>query len=209
MNRIQLFSLAVGSLVFAACCRRFEALPALIVALVVVGFVPYIWEVVTRRTKPVRGTWLVYAALDVSVTLNMWLAGTLNALMVAGLIGSTIVFVLTLFLGDPGWELEEKLCLVGAVVALVLAAVCPALGEKFGLLVMVLGSVPMFVKTWRDPSREDRFAWNAWTTSCVLAVLAVPAWTVAHLAQPVTFMAIQGTMFVIVNFRRPTKLAAA
>jgi hypothetical protein len=73
-------------------------------------------------------------------------------------------------------------------------------------IVCFLGSIPTFVSAWEDPSKEDKTAWTIFWISCVCAVLAIPAWTLADALQPLNFFAIQSVMMLIL-FVRPKLLA--
>ncbi|MDP3793561.1 MAG: hypothetical protein Q8R07_02295, partial [Candidatus Uhrbacteria bacterium] len=65
------------------------------------------------------------------------------------------------------------------------------------LSVVCLGSMPTFVSAWRDPSKEDRTAWAIFWLSCVVAIIAIPRWTLMDAAQPIIFTVIESIMMYL------------
>lgn len=121
-----------------------------------------------------------------------------------------MIIALALRYGTPGWTRIEQAALVGAVVGIVLWYVFD--DATFGIvtsqIVTFVGAIPTFLSAWEDPNRENRTAWTILWLSCVCAVLAIPAWTLADAAQPITFFTIESAM-VAVLFLRPRALVRA
>lgn len=172
------------------------------------AFVPYVRAIVRKETKPSKSTWIIWATLDTITLAGMYFKDSVNGQIVGAVIGSWVVVVLALKYGVSGWTKLDKLCLGSAVLGVVLWRVfsSPMLGILTSLSVVFLGSTPTFESAWKDPSREDKLAWVAFWISCVLAVIAIPQWTLADAAQPITFFAIE-TIMMYILFVRP-KLAA-
>lgn len=171
--------------------------------LFIVAFVPYIRAILRGEAKPVKTSWLIWATLDSITIAGMYAEGTVNGQILGAVLGAWTVAVLALKYGTPGWTKLDKFCLVGAVLGIVLWQMFsnPVLGIITSLSVVFLGSIPTFSSAWKDPSREDRTAWTIFWLSCVPAVGAVPQWTLADAAQPVTFFAIESIMMYILYFR--------
>ena len=130
-------------------------------------------------------------------------------MIVGGLIGAWIVVILALRFGKPGWSRLDKFCLGGAVLGIGLWAASgnPTFGIVTSLAVMFIGSFPTFASAWNDPSKENRSAWTIFFISCVVALFAIPQWTLADASQPVTFLAIEGVMvFILYCKPRPARV---
>lgn len=176
--------------------HAFAVLSGIVMA---VAILPYVASVFRGETKPSKATWLIWASLDAITLAGMWASEALNWQMPVNLAGSATIAILSLRYGLPGWTTLDKVCLAGASagIALWLMFSDPVLAILSALAASVIGSWPTFVSTYEDPSRENRVGWTLSFVSCVLAVLAVPDWTLAHAAQPVAFLLIMGTMMVL------------
>jgi len=174
----------------------------------VAGFVPYIRAIVRKQAQPSKATWMIWAILDVVAFAGMLVKHTLNSQMTAALVCASTVAVLALKYGKPGWSRLDKLCLGGAVLGVALWEIFhdPVLGIVTSLIVLFLGGIPTFVSAWHDPGKEDRTAWTILWVSCILAVIAIPAFTLADAAQPITFLMIE-TVMVFILYTRPRALA--
>jgi hypothetical protein len=175
-----------------------------------VGFVPYIRAILRKETKPAKASWIIWASLDYIVFAGMIAEKTVNGQILGAVAGATIVIGLALKYGTSGWTNIDKLCLGGAVLGIALWRVFndPVLGIMTSCTVAFFGSIPTFVSAWKDPSREDKLAWTIFWVSCVCAVIAIPHWTPADAAQPLTFFAIESVMMYIL-YTRPRSLAPA
>lgn len=171
--------------------------------LFIIGFVPYIRAIVRKETKPTTASWLIWATLDTITLAGMFFKNAVNGQIIGAVLGAWVVVVLALIYGTRGWTKLDKYCLGGAVLGIVLWLVFdnPVFGIVISNVVVFLGAIPTFKSAWGDPSREDKVAWTIYWLSCVVAVLAIPAWTLADATQPVTFFVIETIMMYIVYIR--------
>lgn len=185
--------------------------------LFIVAFVPYILAITGRSVwlrkvqpiRPAKASWIIWASLDTITLAGMYAKDTVNGQILGAVLGVWIVVAFAMKYGVPGWTKLDKLCFGGAILGIVLWQVS---GEaNFGIVVsnvvIFLGSIPTFVSAWKDPSREDKLAWIIFWVSCVLAVIAIPHWTLADAAQPITFFAIESVMMFILFIRPRLKFA--
>jgi hypothetical protein len=180
--------------------------------LVIIGYVPYILAILRDRhlpagtvgkTEPSRASWIIWISLDWITLLGMYAKGAVNGQILGVITGGTMVLVLALRYGIPGWSRLDKFCLYGAILGV---AVWQALGDPiFGIMISLalvfLGSVPTFVSAWKDPGKENRLAWTIFSASCVCATVAIPKWTLEDAAQPILFLTVQMIMMGILYVR--------
>lgn len=171
--------------------------------LMMAGFVPYIWAILRKEAKPAKASWVIWATLDTITLAGMIAKGSVNGQLIGAIIGAYITVGLALKFGKPGWTRLDRACLGGAVLGIALWAITanPVAGIATSCGVIFLGSIPTFVSAWEDPTRENTLAWTLYWLSCVCALAAIPAWTLADALQPITFTAVETTMMVILLVR--------
>lgn len=174
--------------------------------LFIIGFIPYILTIWRGDTKPAKASWIIWASLDTITLTGMFFAGSINGQILGAVIGAWIVVVLALLYGTSGWTKLDKFCLAGALLGIILWLLFdnPVLGIITSLSVVFIGSFPTFVSAWHNPAQENRLAWTIFWLSCVCAVIAIPAWTLADAAQPIVFFIIESVMMYILYFRPRT-----
>lgn len=185
-----------------------EILTVLAGILFFVAFIPYIRAILRKETQPVKATWIIWASLDTITFLGMLAKHSVNGQIIGAILGAWIVAFLAMKFGEPGWKLVDKICLAGAIIGIVLWKVSgdATFGLMGSLISVFIGSIPTFVSAWKDPSKEDKTAWTLFWLSCVSAMFAIPAFTFADAAQPITFLLIESIMVTIV-YLRPRMLA--
>jgi hypothetical protein len=171
--------------------------------LFIIAFIPYIIAIVRRQTRPSKASWLIWAALDTIVLAGMYAEHTMNGQIIGATVGAWIIFVLSIKYGTSGWSRLDLFCLAGAVIGIGFWQTFndPTLGILISCGVAILGSMPTFKSAWKNPAQEDKLAWTIFWLSCVCALAAIPAWTVADAAQPIAFSVIESTMMVILYIR--------
>ena len=155
-----------------------------------------------RSIEPQKSTWIIWATLDTITFWGMYKKHSLNGQIIGVVIGGWIVVGLCLKYGKPGWTWLEKLVLAGAAIGFAVMWFNPVYGLVTSLSVALLGSVPTFLSTYKDPSSEDKLAWMLYFLSCISALIGVEQWDVAHAAAPVVFTIIE-TIMVYLTWIRP------
>lgn len=181
-----------------------KILSALSGLIFIAAFFPYIRSILRGETKPAKASWVIWASLDTITFAGMLIRDTLNGQILAAIVGAWTVVVFAWKYGTPCWTKLDKFCLSGAVLGIALWQIfdSPELGILTSLSVVFLGSIPTFVSAWQDPGRENAVAWILYWVSCMVALLAIPAWTLADAAQPVCFSAIE-TIMMFILFVKP------
>lgn len=176
--------------------------------LFIIGFIPYIRAIWRGETKPAKASWIIWATLDSITLAGMIAKDTLNGQILGAVIGAWVVVILALLYGTSGWTKLDKFCLSGAVLGIILwqAFSSPVLGIMTSLSVVFLGSFPTFASAWKNPAQENRTAWTIFWVSCLLATAAIPRWTLADAAQPITFLIIESIMMYLLYFHSGTHI---
>jgi len=167
------------------------------------GFLPYYRAIFRGETKPTKASWLIWATLDTITLVAMYDKGTVNGLIIGAVAGAWTTTALAFKYGVPGWTRLDKVCLAAAGLSIVLwflteeAIVAIVISQ----IATFTGSIPTFASAWKHPSREDRIAWMLYFLSCVVALFAIPAWTLEDAAQPINFFVIEAVMIHLVWIR--------
>ena len=180
-----------------------EALSVIAGLLQVAGFFPYIRAILRKETEPAKATWIIWASLDTIILSGMFFKDAVNGQILGAVLGGWVVAALALKYGTPDWTKLDKSCLGGAVIGIVLWQVFSDLVFRIvtSLGMVLLGSIPIFTSAWKDPSRENKLAWMIFWVSCVCAMIAIPHWTLADAAQPITFFVVTTIMMSILPAR--------
>ncbi len=167
------------------------------------AYVPYIRGVVMKTKRPMRSSWFIWAALDTITGASMFAQHAVNPQILASVLGCWAVCVLTLKYGKPGLDALDIACLLLSALGIGLWVMfdSPFLALLMSLSITFIGSLPTFVSAWIDPRDESRPAWLLYALSSAVAILAIPAWTFAAAAQPLTFFLISGIMSAILIAR--------
>ena len=163
------------------------------------GFARYIVAILRKTTKPAMVSWLLWAALDVILIVGMYKENALNGQIVGGVLGGFVIAILAVKYGDSRWKMVDKFCLGGGIIGLMLLLIFDnaTLSILTVLTVICLGGIPTFVSAWHEPTKEDRLAWTILFLSCVFAVAAIPSWTFADAAQPISFLVSESIMMFL------------
>jgi len=186
---------------------------SVIAGLLFIGaFIPYILAILRDKhlppgaegkTEPSKVTWIIWASLDSIVLVGMYFKETINGQIIGAVLGAWIVVIFAVRYGESKWSKLDKWCLGGAVLGIFLWKIFKeaTFGIMISLGVIFIGFIPTLKSAWKDPGREDKLAWTIFWTSCVYAVLAIPKWTLADAAQPITFFVIETIMMYILYIR--------
>ena len=176
--------------------------------LTVLGSLWYIWAVL-RGAQPKWVTWFTWGMLDFIILVGMWRSGHVtNWQIIFCTVSAWTVFILALKYGVPGWDRVDKICLIGAVIGLTLLWHFPAWALALSLTATIIAATPTYVSAWHEPRRENASAWLIAVVASLLLLFAVP-WTFAAIAQPLTFMFVNGTVPLIVLLRKRERQALA
>jgi len=131
----------------------------------------------------------------------------LNGQIIGAVAGGWFIVFLAIKYGTPGWAKLDKFCFIGAIIGIFLwlAFKEPLFGIIVSQAVIFTGSIPTFVSTWEDPSRENKLAWILYWLSCVSTLLSIEKWTMSSATQPITFFVVETIILALILFHKKAK----
>ena len=178
------------------------------------AYAPYILSILRKETKPNRASWIIWAIVSTIIALSYREAGASYAFLapVGYVIGSTIVFILSIRHGVGGWTPFDRKCLIGAAISLVLWWVfnSPMSALLINLFINLLGTLPTARKAWYQPETESKVAWSLFSLGSIVNLFAVEEWIFSMAVYPVSMIFLIGIVTVPVLWtRRPRAMGTS
>jgi tetratricopeptide (TPR) repeat protein len=169
---------------------------------------PYILSILRKETKPNRASWIIWAVVSSIIALSYREAGASYAFLapVGYVIGSTIVFILSIRHGVGGWTPFDRKCLIGAAISLVLWKIfgSPMSALLINLFINLLGTLPTARKAWYQPETESKVAWSLFSLGSIVNLFAIENWIFSMAVYPVSMIFLIGIVTVPVLWtKRP------
>ena len=149
---------------------------------------PYIRDILQKKTKPERGSWLIWTVLGAIAFFSQMAKGATDSLWLTA--GQTlavfIVFLLSIKYGYGGVEKRDTKALFGAGVGLLLWYLTK--DAAYALLIIILvdaiGTFLTAIKSYKDPGSETLSTWVLSGTSGIFGMLAVGNFDLILLVYP-------------------------
>ena len=156
--------------------RDFLALFAL--ALGLVSFLPYLWQILKRKTQPHAYTWLIWTITQDVVAAGVWFGGGghVQALaMVAYAVCAFIVFVLCFWYGTKNITRGDTVLLIIALgsIGIWLGLDNPVLAIIVATSIDIIGYLPTFRKSYFEPFTENILAWIGYALTPIIVLFSL------------------------------------
>ncbi len=175
-------------------------------ALGAVDSVPYLRDTWRGSTVPHRGSWLIWAVIEVVAVEAQRADGAGWSLipLITQAFGTCLVFVLSIRLGSGGLSRVELalIALAGAGVLGWFAVDEPVVATVCVIVADFIAAMMMLPKTWREPHSETMSTFVLASLGGVLAVGSVGGLSVRLLMYPVYFALINALLAVVICHRR-------
>jgi hypothetical protein len=146
--------------------------------LVTASYVPYIYHIVKRNTKPHIYTWILWSLTQTFATIAIIKGGGgwFSAANVgAGAVLAFTTLLLSLKYGSRNITRFDTVALItGFIAAIVwwyfdhpIIAICMI------TLIEIIGFLPTYRKTWNEPWSESVLAWSLFVLGCLCAIYAL------------------------------------
>ncbi len=175
------------------------------------GYVPYTIGILQHKTRPNRVTWWIWLCVGVLVLTTYHSLGSTAALGMAmgSVIGQAVVAGLSIKYGTGGTTNFDRACLLSALGIAVLwfltsSAFLPYL---LTLSLDVVGWLPTFRKSLRDPGSENLAAWSLWNLSQIVSLLNVQQWTISNALYPLVYFVTNCALIAVLLRHRWRKRA--
>ncbi len=157
--------------------------------LIILAFIPYIRDIFLHKTKPERGSWLIWSILGYIAFFSQLAEGASYSLFLVGIqaLGDTLVLALAVRYGIGGLVRRDILGLLGAGVSLVFWYFTqePAIALFLVIFIDGIGGILTIIKTFEIPSTETVSSWFLTSLSGFFAALAVGSLNPILLAFPI------------------------
>jgi len=142
-----------------------------------IPYIIYFRDILRKKTKPERASWLIWSVLGSIAFFSQLAKGASNSLWMPGLqtIGVTTIFILSLFYGIGGLTKRDIIALLIALLGLLLwfATKEAALALFIVMGVDAVGSYLTIVKGYEDPESETLSSWFYFSASGIFSALSV------------------------------------
>jgi len=174
--------------------------------LAIADTIPYVRDLVRRRTRPHRGTWLIWSVLAVVAFFSQRAGEASWSLIMVGAQAAvtTLVFLLAIARGEGGVSREERLltALAGGGVIGWLVAGAPVVATVCVVVADLIGIALMVPKTYRDPGSETLATFALAALGGALATAAVGALDPALLLYPAYYAVGNAAIALLIVTRR-------
>lgn len=154
--------------------------------------IPYVWDILHHKSKPERGSWLIWSVLMFISFFSQMAKGATNSLWLTG--GQTlsvlIIFALSLKYGYGGLAKRDTKALIGAGIGLVLWYLTKEASVALFVVIFVdaIGVYLTLIKSYKDPQSETLSIWLISGTSAIFGMLAVGSLNLILLLYPFYLM---------------------
>ncbi|MFA6908315.1 MAG: hypothetical protein WC289_00315 [Patescibacteria group bacterium] len=170
------------------------------------GFFPYIRDIYRGKTKPHSYTWLIWTITQATALAGLWRGDGGWAIWTMGLGVSIniIIFLLSLRYGTRNITAGDSIVLIVALSAIVVwwQLHNPLLALIMVSVIDVIGYVPSFRKTYKEPWSETMLAWAVFTATNVLTIFALNEYNFMTMAYLTSITVANLTLLLICVFRR-------
>lgn len=174
--------------------------------------IPYILDILKKKTKPRVVSWFTWSLLSgiagaASLADHQYAAA---ALSLSATTECMIVVILGLKYGDREFTKFDISCQVGALVGLLLWFLLdsPAIAVIVAVAIDFIGTLPTVKHAWQKPGEETPITFFLAGFAALLTVFAATSVQVTALANPLYLVAINMTMTAIILTRRKTQAVA-
>lgn len=178
----------------------------LAVLLTFVGYIPYIRDTISGKTKPHVYSWFLWGfvtAIAFALQLSDQ-AGIGSLVTLAASIVCFVIFIFGMRIGDKDITKTDTLLLISAVFALIvwIFAKQPVLSVIIVSLVDMLAFGPTIRKSWKNPHSETLISYIINTARFGLALFALERYTIVTYLYPLTWFFANGIFSIILASRR-------
>lgn len=178
------------------------------IILMLSAFIPYIADIFKNKTKPHIYTWIIWLITQGTATVGLLLGnggwGTLTLLI--GTLYCLFIVLLSIKFGTKNITIFDTIILIGAIIAILIwwQLNNPLLAIFMVSLIDIIGYVPSYRKTYREPWTETLGSWEISILVNIFSILALSQYNLLTLTYLIAIMIANIIMVVICLVRRKT-----
>jgi hypothetical protein len=175
-------------------------------AIGLIAFFPYLKDIFSLKTKPHIYTWLIWGITQGTAVVGIWSGGggwgNLN--LITGTVLVIVVFLFSFKYGTKNITKGDTIILVAALLAvLVWWQLHQLLLATFMVSVVdLIGYIPSFRKSYKEPWSETLISWVAFVVSDVFALLALDHYNLLTTTYLTAIIIANTTLFFFCLLRR-------
>lgn len=169
-------------------------------------FIPYTIDIFKGTTKPHSYSWLIWTILQVVGVIAMFNSGA-GAGIASLAIGASFcgfIFILSLKRGTHNIKVFDKICLAGALIAIIVYFFLhnPLLSIIIIVITDFVGFLPTFRKSYEEPETESASTYSLSSISSILALLALSSLTITTSLYLMSLIITNGLCAIIIMTRK-------
>lgn len=172
----------------------------------VLGVIPYDRDILKHKTKPHRGSFLIWSVLGGVAFFTQLAQGGTWSLFLPGAdtVATLSIFILSIWYGVGGLNKRDVLGLLLAALGLALWAITrqPLAALLITIGVDLVGTILTLIKTWEDPDGETFSSWFLAALGGIFAVFAVGRVSFGLLLYPIYIFCANASVNVVMFLRR-------
>lgn len=187
-----------------------ECIAIIASALAIVGNVPYLKDILTKRVQPHPYTWLVWSIVSCIIFFGQLAKGAgIGALPTAASeIFTIIIFVFSLRYGFKNIRTIDTFFLVLALLGIIpwILTNDPTLSVIIAVSIDLLAFVPTLRKTWKHPETESSLLYAMNVCRHILMLLSLKAYNIATTLHSVAMITTNTLMVVLLQRKKRSKI---
>lgn len=167
--------------------------------------IPYIVDILNKKTKPRIVSWFTWTLLTgisaaASLSDKQYAAGILS---LSASVECLTVVILGLKYGDKEFTAFDISCQIGAIVGLMLWFIfnSPAIAVIAGITIDLIGSLPTLKHAWEKPAEETWITFALSGLGATFAAFAATSTRITAIANPIYIVAINFTFTTVLLVR--------
>ena len=175
-------------------------------ALTLAAVVPYLIEVVQKKTKPRVVSWLVWTVITSTSAIVSLSDGqyATAVLLFSAALETLSIAVLGWKNGDKKIERLDVVCFIGAMIGVVMWQIFDSLVLAVIATVLAdfIGCIPTLVHSWKKPGEETAATFFLSALGAICTLLIVIDWQVTSVAYPIFLVGINLSFVAIIVLRK-------
>jgi hypothetical protein len=172
----------------------------------IISFIPYITDIIKKKTHPnliTWSTWMLVSGINTAAAIS---DNALHTALLSGAsaLGDVIIVVLSLKRGVKKYTPFDIVCQVIAAIGIVLwlATGNPSIAVILSLSVIVIAALPTWRHAWLKPSEETWEGFAIAVVAGILTLFSLRSFTLVALAFPIVLIVNCSVMTSIILVRR-------